>query len=266
MHLWKILWSSLYSWFFLEFRRFSSVMAMSSIPPASPLSEPGARHDTAAGAPPGTAAGQSPTLEQSNAGLRQALKQTVAALSSVMSLRDLASAHHGQRTAHLASAIAQEMGLEAERQEGLHLAALLHDIGQVQVPAEILTRPRPLTPEEFDLVRQHPDSGYQILCSIDFPWPVADIVLQHHENFNGSGYPHQLQGEQILLEARILRVADSCEAMLSHRPFRRAHDLSHVMAMLAKEGGSTFDSTVAAACLHLLQERRYAFPDLGKSA
>ncbi len=153
-----------------------------------------------------------------------------------------------------------------DRLEGLRLAALVHDIGKLQLPAEILMRPRKLTEEEFELVRQHPDSGYQILKDVRCPWPLAEIVRQHHEDVNGGGYPRGLTGGQILLEARILRVADSMEAMLSHQPFRRACDLDYAIASLEEAKDRCYDAQVVDACIRLFRSGKFVFATAGKAA
>lgn len=205
-------------------------------------------------------------LEQSNRELHDALLQAIGALSTVMSHRDPGVAGHEMRVAELAHAIGAELGLGADRLEGVRLAALVHDIGKIQVPAEILMRPRKLTKPEFDLVKLHVEAGYRILKDIRFPWPLADIVMQHHENFDGGGYPQGLSGMQILLEARILRVADSLEAMLSHRPFRRAYDFDYAIASLEADKGKCFDPQVVDACTRVFRDRHFELPPYKKAA
>ncbi len=192
--------------------------------------------------------------------LRRTLIQTIDALSSAMMHRDPFTAGHEKRVSDLALAIGQKLAFDEERLKGLGLAAMVHDIGNIQTPAEILTRPRQLTPEEFDLVKLHAEASHDILKDIHFPWPIAQVALQHHENFDGSGYPQGLKGDAILLEARILRVADSLEAMLSHRPFRRQFDVAHAMAELRTGRGTLYDPQVADVCLHLIEECDYVFP------
>lgn len=197
--------------------------------------------------------------------LNQALVQAVGALSSVMVHRDITVAGHETRVRDLALRIGRELGLDDNRLEGLALAAMVHDIGQIQVPTEIINRPRALIPEERALVELHPEAGYDILKDITFPWPVAELVRQHHENFDGSGYPRGLAGDAILLEARILRVADAVEAMLAHRPFRRAWPREHVIAELRQGAGSWFDPRVAAIVLEFMgQTARPLFAPTGK--
>lgn len=198
-------------------------------------------------------------LERKNASLRDAIVQTISALSTAMMHRDPGVASHEKRMTELAVAIGTELKFDSDRLQGLKLAAMVHDIGMMQLPAEILMRPRKLTEQEFALVKLHAQNGYEILRTVHFPWPLADIVSQHHENFDGSGYPQGLTGQQILLEARILRVADSMEAMLSHRPFRRAYDLDHALASLEKAKGKAYDPQVADACVRLFRQKNFSF-------
>lgn len=194
------------------------------------------------------------SLDEKNTALSQTLHQTVSALSAAMAHRDLSTAGHEHRVSELSVAIGRELGFDENRLEGLGIAAMIHDVGQIQVPAEILTRPRRLSPEEFDLVRMHAEAGRDILRDIKFPWPVADIVHQHHENMDGSGYPRGLAGEDILPEARIIRVADSVEAMLSHRPFRRAATIDAAVGQLLAGKGALYDSEVVDACIRLVEQ------------
>lgn len=205
-------------------------------------------------------------LEQKNGALRDALVQTISALSAAMMHRDPGVASHEKRMTELAVAIGAEMGFDSDRLQGLRLAAMVHDIGMMQLPAEILMRPRKLTEQEFALVKLHAQNGYEILRTVHFPWPLADIVSQHHENFDGSGYPSGVAGRQILLDARILRVADSMEAMLSHRPFRRAYDLEHALARLEEGKGKAYDPEVADACIRLFRQKHFSFLPRFRSA
>jgi len=154
--------------------------------------------------------------------LKQALDGTVLAVANTMEMRDPYTAGHQRQVAQLAGAIAQEMGFSAERVEGMRVLGCLHDIGKIAIPAEILSKPGRLSPMEFTLIQDHPRVGYEIIKDIDFPFPLAEGILQHHERLNGSGYPMGISGSDIILEARILGVADVVEAMASHRPYRRA--------------------------------------------
>ncbi|MGZ5007917.1 MAG: HD-GYP domain-containing protein [Methylobacter sp.] len=196
--------------------------------------------------------------------LNNILKQSIGALSSAMVHRDPTTAGHEKRVADLAVSVGKELGFEPDRLEGLYLAALVHDIGQIQSPAEILTRPRKLSAEEFELVKTHCESGYDILRDVNFPWPIAEAVYQHHENIDGSGYPRGLKDTQILPEAKIIHVCDSLEAMLSHRPFRRAYDIDYAMQQMLVYSGSHFDSEVVNACVRLFRDKGYSFPHPGR--
>ncbi|MDI6715752.1 MAG: PAS domain S-box protein [Actinomycetota bacterium] len=186
--------------------------------------------------------------------LKRNFSGIVEALSSIAEKRDPYTAGHQRRVAKICLAIAREMGLPEDQIEGLVVAATLHDIGKVSTPVEILTKPSKLTELEFNLIKGHPQHGYDILKTVEFPWPVAKIVLQHHERMNGSGYPSGLQGEDILLEARILAVADVVEAMISHRPYRPSHGLEKALAEIYQNKGILYDSQVVDACLRLASD------------
>jgi HD-GYP domain-containing protein (c-di-GMP phosphodiesterase class II) len=192
--------------------------------------------------------------------LRLTLQSAVDALSTAMGHRDLATMGHERRVANLALEVGKVLGLSANQLDGLHMAATVHDVGLIRAPTEILTRPRKLIPEEFELLKLHSEDGYHILKDVPFPWPIAEIVYQHHENVDGSGYPRGLRGEQLLLETRILRVCDVIEAMLSHRPFRRALSIEQVLDELLKNKGSMFDEKIVDICIRLFQEKGYVFP------
>jgi HD-GYP domain-containing protein (c-di-GMP phosphodiesterase class II) len=151
------------------------------------------------------------------------------------------------------------MGLDGHRLEGLRVAGLLHDVGKVSIPAEILNKPTGLTPIEMGLVQTHAEMGHAILREIDFPWPIAPAILQHHERMDGSGYPAGLRGEEILLEARILAVADSVEAMASHRPYRAAVGLEAALRDIENGGGTRYDQEVVSACLRVFTEDGFSF-------
>ena len=154
------------------------------------------------------------------------------------------------------------MGLSNEMIAGIRVAGSLHDIGKMYIPSEILTKPGNLTEIEFDMIRTHPDAGYSIVKMIDFPWPVALVILQHHERMDGSGYPAGLFAEDILLEARILGIADVVEAMASHRPYRPALGIDKALAEITQKRGSLYDPEVVDACLKLFAERKFKFPEL----
>lgn len=190
------------------------------------------------------------------------LYQVVNAFSSAMEMRDTYTAGHQRRVAELSCAIAQELGFSEERLEGLRVAALLHDIGKgLFVPTEILSKPGRLTIWEMALVKVHPRAGYEVLKKVDFPWPVAEIVLQHHERLDGSGYPQGLKGEEILLEARIIAVADVVEAMSSHRPYRPALGVDKALDEIKSQKGLLYDPQIVEACWRVFS-RGFSFPSI----
>jgi PAS domain S-box-containing protein/putative nucleotidyltransferase with HDIG domain len=189
--------------------------------------------------------------------LRRTVQGAVLAMSHVVETRDPYTAGHERRVAELAEAIAAEMGFAGEELEALRLAALIHDIGKIAVPAEILARPGRLSDVEFNLIRQHPASGFDILEAIDFGSPVAEFVLQHHERLDGSGYPRGLAGDQVLPEARIIAVADVVEAMSSHRPYRAALGLEAALGEVCAHAGLRYDADVVAACVRLFREQGF---------
>ena len=190
---------------------------------------------------------------------QQSLKDFIKAISSTVEMRDPYTAGHQYRVSQLAVAIGREMGLSDGAVSGIELAAIVHDLGQINIPAEILCRPGKLNEYEFMLIKQHPQTGYETLKDIQFPWPIATIVRQHHERLDGSGYPQGLKGDQILLEARIMSVADVTEAMLSHRPYRPARKMDDIIAELESGSGTLYDKTVVDACLTLLREIGFTF-------
>lgn len=192
-------------------------------------------------------------LQQSHARLERLLEETVNVLASTVEIRDPYTAGHQRRVTRLACAIAAELGLPEERITGLRVAALVHDIGKIAIPTAILSKARKLTKEESDLIKTHPRISYGILKKIKFPWPVAEIVLQHHERLDGSGYPQGLKGDEIRLEARILAVADAVEAMISHRPYRPACSLDEALEEISRHKGTLYDPEVVEACLRLFK-------------
>ncbi|NPU84150.1 MAG: response regulator [Syntrophaceae bacterium] len=193
------------------------------------------------------------------------LSKTVEAIAAVVEAKDPYTAGHQQRVAELARSIAVEMGLAAEQIDGLGMASLVHDIGKISIPSEILSMPRKLTPIEFVLIKNHVQAGYDILKGIEFPWPIAKIILEHHERMDGSGYPVGLTGESLLLESRILAVADVVEAMASHRPYRPAFGISIVLEELAKGRGTLFDPVAVDSCLRLFNEKEYRIQSAGNA-
>jgi PAS domain S-box-containing protein len=192
--------------------------------------------------------------------LERAMLGTVDAVSKMVELRDPYTSGHQQRVGELAAAIAEEMGLGRDTQQGLRIAGGVHDIGKIVVPAEILSKPGRLNPIEYEMVRTHAQQGYEVLKSIDFPWPVAEVARQHHERIDGSGYPRGLKGEEIILEARILAVADVVESMASHRPYRPGLGIAQALREIENGAGRLYDPQAAAACLRLFREKGYSLP------
>lgn len=191
--------------------------------------------------------------------LRSSMNSTVKAIATMLELRDPYTAGHERRVAQLASAIGSEMGLPERQVEGLRVIGYLHDIGKIAVPAEILSKPARLTVIELAMVKAHAQTGYDILKDLEFPWPVAQAVLQHHERLDGSGYPQGLEGEDIILEARILMVADVVEAMSSHRPYRSAIGLEAALAEITANRGKSYDERVVDACISLFTQKEFKF-------
>ncbi|HRS83072.1 MAG TPA: PAS domain S-box protein [Smithellaceae bacterium] len=189
--------------------------------------------------------------------LRKALGGTVQAIASVVETKDPYTAGHQRRAADLARAMGTELSLSPDQIEGLRMAGIIHDIGKISVPAEILSTPRRLTAIEFSLIKMHAQSGYDILKDVDFPWPIARMVLEHHERMSGSGYPHGLSGNEILMESRILAVADVVEAMATHRPYRPALGLDAALEEISSKNGILYDPNVVSVCLRLFREKNY---------
>jgi response regulator RpfG family c-di-GMP phosphodiesterase len=198
-------------------------------------------------------------LMQSWDRLQKALAGTIQAMALTIEMRDPYTAGHQRRVGKLSCAIAKEMALPAAQLEGIQMAADIHDIGKIYIPAEILSKPGQLTEIEYSIIRTHPQVGYDILKSIEFPWPLAEIVYQHHERLNGSGYPRGLRGENILLEARIMCVADVVEAMSSHRPYRPAHGIDKALDEILKNRGLLYDARVVDICIMLFKEKNFSF-------
>ncbi len=191
--------------------------------------------------------------------MRVALGATVQAISDIVEQRDPYTAGHQRRVADLGAAIASELGLSADMIEGIRMAGLLHDLGKISIPAEILTKPKKLSDAEFDLIKTHPRTAYDILKKIVFPWPVADIIFQHHERMDGSGYPQGLKAADILAEARILAVADVVEAMITHRPYREANRLEEALDEIGQHKGALYDSQAVDGCLRAFRSGGFAF-------
>jgi len=191
--------------------------------------------------------------------LLKAMEDTMQALARVVEMRDPYTAGHQKRVTELACAIAANMGLSPDNITGLRLAGLIHDIGKIHVPAEILTTPNALSEAEYAIIRTHPELGYEILKPIDLPWPVAEIVHQHHERIDGSGYPQMLKNENLLLESKILAVADVVEAIASHRPYRPALGIDYALDEISKNSCRLYDSQVVDCYLVLFREQAFAF-------
>jgi len=179
---------------------------------------------------------------------------------SAVEARDPYTAGHQLRVASLACAIAEEMGFPQDKIEGIRLAGSIHDIGKLSIPAEILTKPTKLSNLEFSLIKEHATSGYEMLKHIESSMPLAEVVYQHHERMDGSGYPRKLKGEEILIEARILAVSDVVESIASHRPYRPSLGIKFALEEIEKNKGIIYDSAVADACLRLFRDKKYQLP------
>ncbi|MBP7461459.1 MAG: HD domain-containing protein [Candidatus Delongbacteria bacterium] len=198
-------------------------------------------------------------LEKSLLDIQQVLQGVIQAISMTVEIRDPYTAGHQRRVSDLAYAIARQMKLSDEQADIIRMAGLLHDIGKVMVPAEILSKPGKLNLVEFSLIQMHPQVGYDILKSINFPWPIARIVHQHHEKLDGSGYPLHETKDNILLEAQILSVADMVEAIASHRPYRPSLGIETALEEIRKYQGVQLNSEAVDACITLFQEGLFAF-------
>jgi putative nucleotidyltransferase with HDIG domain len=175
-------------------------------------------------------------------------------------MRDPYTAGHQSRVADVARAIATDMGLSQEIIDGIRMAGTIHDIGKLSIPAEILTKPTKLTNIEYSLIKEHSQSGYEMLKNVESPWPLAEIAYQHHERMNGTGYPRNMKGDEILVEARILAVADVVEAMASHRPYRASLGIEAALEEIEKNKGVLYDDAVVNTCLKLFREKGYKLP------
>ncbi len=200
-------------------------------------------------------------LQKTLAKLRSALGGIIAVIQEVVEKRDPSTAGHQRRVADLARSMAKDMGLSEEQVDVIRLAAIIHDLGKISIPSEILAKPGKLTDSEFDFIKLHSKSGYDILSAVELPWPIADIILQHHERLDGSGYPQGLKGEDILLEARILAVADVVEAMASHRPYRAALGIDEALEEISSKKGTLYDPGAVDACLNLFRQKGYRLKD-----
>jgi PAS domain S-box-containing protein len=191
--------------------------------------------------------------------LRKSFGATIQVMVSAVGLKDPYTSGHQIRSADLARAIATGMGLSKEITDGIRMAGSIHDIGKLSIPAEILSKPTKLTEIEFSLIKEHPLTGYEILKNVESPWPLAQIVYQHHERMDGSGYPRNLKGNEIIPEARIMAVADVVEAMASHRPYRPALGIEAAIEEIDKNKGILYDGVVADACMRIFREKNYTF-------
>jgi len=198
-------------------------------------------------------------LQQTLDSLKKAVGATIQVMVSAVEMRDPYTAGHQLRAANLACAIATEMELPQDKIDGLRMAGSIHDIGKLSIPAEILSKPTKLTNIEFSLIKEHSQIGYDMLKDVESSWPLAQIVYQHHERMDGSGYPRNLKGDEILMEARIMAVADVVEAMASHRPYRPSLGIDAALTEIEKNKGILYDNTVADACLRLFREKGYQF-------
>ncbi len=198
-------------------------------------------------------------LQHSLEALRNAIRGSIQLIATTVEVRDPYTAGHQQRVADLARAIATEMGLSKDQIDAIRMAGVIHDLGKISVPTEILCKPSKLTDIEFSLIKTHPQVGYNILKNIEFPWPIAQIVYQHHEKMDGSGYPLGLSGEDILMEARIMAVADVVEAMASHRPYRPGLGIDTALEEISKNKGKLYDPNVVDVCLKLFREGEFEF-------
>ena len=199
-------------------------------------------------------------VETRTAELSAALKGTIGVITQTLETRDPYTAGHQRRVASLSRAIAQKLGLPETIIEGVEMASVVHDVGKIAVPAEILSKPSKLSAAEFDLIKEHSQVGYEILSQVTFPWPIADIIVQHHERLNGAGYPNGLRGDEIRVEARIIAVADVVEAMASHRPYRAALGTEAALQEISHQRALLFDGQVVDACLELFAEDGFELP------
>ena len=197
--------------------------------------------------------------KQAEKKLKKSMEATIQTMSKIIESRDPYTTGHQQRVCQLATHIAKELGLPKDKIEGVRIASLIHDIGKIGLPTEILSKPTRLTNMEFDLIKNHSQIGYNILKSIDFAYPVAQIVFQHHERLDGSGYPQGLKGDKILLEAKIIGAADVVEAMSSHRPYRPALGIDKALEEISQNRGILYDPEVVDVCLKLFKEKGFKF-------
>jgi len=198
-------------------------------------------------------------LDDSARRYKRALEGTIHAIAMVAEMRDPYTAGHERRVAKLSQSIACEMSFSCDQVEGVYLSATIHDIGKIAIPAEILAKPCALSEIEFNLMKTHPRVGYDILKSVEFPWPVAEVLVQHHERMDGSGYPQKLKGEEISMSSRIVAVADVVEGMSNHRPYRPALGIEKALEEISGSRGIKYDPDVVDICIHLFEKKDFKF-------
>ena len=198
-------------------------------------------------------------LNQSFNAVKKVMDGIINAMEKLVEKKDLYTVGHQHRTAQLARAIAAQMGLPPEQINCVFISALIHDIGKIFVSGSILNKAGPLTAAEYDVIKQHPEAGYEVLKTIDFPWPIADIILQHHERLDGSGYPYGLKDERIYLESRIISVADVVEAITFARPYRPAFGIDKALEEILANRGRLYDTEVVDITVSLMKEQGFRF-------
>ncbi|MBN2557399.1 MAG: response regulator [Clostridia bacterium] len=200
-------------------------------------------------------------VEKRTEALRKAIEATISAISSMLELRDPYTAGHDRRVGNLAYDIAEKLGLEEESKTGLLIAGYLHDIGKISIPTEILSKPGKITSLEYEIIKTHVQCGYDILKKVDLKWPIAELVYNHHERMDGSGYPQGKEAAEISFDSRVLMVADVVEAMLSHRPYRPANDIGAVLSELKKNAGKSYDQKIVAVVEEMFTKDNYRLMD-----
>ena len=194
--------------------------------------------------------------------LQKAVNGTVETISKILEQKDPYTAGHERRVGALALAIAKKMKLDEERQKQIYFSGYLHDIGKLWVPSEILSKPGKITKGEFEVIKEHANSGYELTRDIELSWPIAEIILQHHERMDGSGYPNGVKGDDIKLEARILAVADVIEAMTAHRPYRPGFGIDITLEEIKSNAGKLYDKEVSKAAIELFEKDKYDFSNM----
>lgn len=198
-------------------------------------------------------------LKTSQQKLEKIMNATIETISKIVDTRDPYTAGHQHRVCQLSSCIARELKFPKEKIEAVRIAALIHDIGKIGIPSEILAKPSKLTDIELNLIREHSRIGYDILKTIDFPYPIATIILQHHERNDGSGYPNHLKGDKILLVSKIIGIADVVESMCSHRPYREALGIKKALHEISRNKDILYEPIVADVCIELFRNKRFQF-------